>query len=98
MKTGQQTLLTVEYDPRAAINVDGGLIVMALSVISLPSGRATNGVPTGIQIVGRTFDDLTVFRAAYAYEQAAPHLFISAANGPSLGASEKPPETPATIA
>jgi Asp-tRNA(Asn)/Glu-tRNA(Gln) amidotransferase A subunit family amidase len=67
-------------------------------VISLPSGRAANGVPTGVQIVGRTFDDLTVFRAAYAYEQAAPHLFIGAANAPHPGTSEKPPETPAIAA
>jgi Asp-tRNA(Asn)/Glu-tRNA(Gln) amidotransferase A subunit family amidase len=51
-------------------------------VISVPSGRARNGVPTGIQIVGRTFDDLTVFRAAAAYEQAAPHFFIGAGNHP----------------
>lgn len=39
-------------------------------VMSVPSGFASNGVPTGIQIVGRTFDDLTVFRAAAAYEAA----------------------------
>lgn len=37
-------------------------------VIALPSGSAANGVPTGIQIVGRTFDDPTVFTAAFAYE------------------------------
>lgn len=39
-------------------------------VISVPSGRAETGVPTGIQIVGRTFDDVSVFRAAAAYENA----------------------------
>lgn len=37
-------------------------------VISVPSGRSQSGMPTGIQIVGRTFDDMTVFRAASAYE------------------------------
>jgi len=51
-------------------------------VMSVPSGHARNGVPTGIQIVGRTFDDLTVFRAAANYEQAAPHFFITAAKHP----------------
>jgi amidase len=51
-------------------------------VMTLPSGSAKNGVPTGIQIVGRTFDDLTVFRAAASYERAAPDLFISAKNHP----------------
>ena len=37
-------------------------------VMSVPSGKAANGVPTGIQIVGRTFDDVSVFRAAAAFE------------------------------
>jgi amidase len=36
--------------------------------MSVPSGLASNGVPTGLQIVGRTYDDLTVFRAAAAFE------------------------------
>lgn len=43
-------------------------------VMSVPSGRASTGVPTGIQIVGRTYDDVSVFRAAAAYEQARPWL------------------------
>jgi Asp-tRNA(Asn)/Glu-tRNA(Gln) amidotransferase A subunit family amidase len=51
-------------------------------VMSVPSGYAKHGVPTGIQIVGRTYDDLTVFRAAANYERAASHLFISAKNHP----------------
>jgi amidase len=67
-------------------------------VISVPSGLAANGVPTGIQIVGRTFDDLTVFRAAAGYERAAPHFFITAGNCPRLGLKESAPETPATAA
>ena len=37
-------------------------------VMSVPSGTAANGVPTGVQIVGKTFDDLAVFRAAAALE------------------------------
>ena len=37
-------------------------------VMSVPSGMAANGVPTGIQIVGRTFDDRSVFRAASAFD------------------------------
>ena len=43
-------------------------------VMSVPSGFASNGVPTGIQIVGRTYDDISVFRAAAAYEAAVPWL------------------------
>ncbi|HNB25566.1 MAG TPA: amidase [Alphaproteobacteria bacterium] len=39
-------------------------------VLAVPSGHAANGVPTGIQIVGRTYCDADVFRAGMAYETA----------------------------
>jgi aspartyl-tRNA(Asn)/glutamyl-tRNA(Gln) amidotransferase subunit A len=37
-------------------------------VVAVPSGRARNGVPTGVQVVGRTYDDVTAFRVAAAVE------------------------------
>ncbi len=43
-------------------------------VMSVPSGIARNGVPTGVSIVGRTYDDVSVFRAAAAYERVRPWL------------------------
>ena len=39
---------------------------------SAPSGFASSGIPTGIQIVGKTYDDVSVFRAAADYERAKP--------------------------
>ncbi len=51
-------------------------------VMAVPSGFAGNGVPTGIQIVGRTFDDLTVFSAAQAYETAVGGWFQTEATRP----------------
>lgn len=39
-------------------------------VLSVPSGRASSGVPTGLQIVGRTYRDIDVMRAGLAYETA----------------------------
>ncbi len=41
-------------------------------VLALPSGRGHNGVPTGVQLVGRTYDDLTVFQLASALEAQDP--------------------------
>ena len=41
-------------------------------VASVPSGFGATGMPTGLQIVGRTFDDPTVFRIAAAFEKARP--------------------------
>jgi amidase len=51
-------------------------------VLAMPSGMASNGVPTGIQIVGRTFDDERVFRAGAALEKARP-WFSNASNRPA---------------
>ena len=39
---------------------------------SVPCGWTDDGLPVGLQIVGRRFDDLTVLRAAAAFEQASP--------------------------
>lgn len=37
-------------------------------VLAVPSGRAPNGLPTGVQIVGKTYDDQTVFSIGAAIE------------------------------
>ena len=39
-------------------------------VLSVPSGRAANGVPTGVQVVGRTYEDVSAFQTAAAIEAA----------------------------
>jgi Asp-tRNA(Asn)/Glu-tRNA(Gln) amidotransferase A subunit family amidase len=41
-------------------------------VLNVPSGFAANGVPTGIQIASRTFDDVTAFRVGAALERVRP--------------------------
>lgn len=46
-------------------------------VVSVPTGQDRHGVPTGMQIVGPTFDDARVFEAAYLYESKAPDLFLT---------------------
>lgn len=37
--------------------------------ISLPCGTDKNGMPIGVQMVGDAFDEKTIIRAAYAFEQ-----------------------------
>lgn len=39
---------------------------------SVPCGWTDDGLPVGLQIVGRRFDDVTVLRAAATFEQASP--------------------------
>jgi aspartyl-tRNA(Asn)/glutamyl-tRNA(Gln) amidotransferase subunit A len=43
---------------------------LGLPALSLPCGFSTAGLPIGLQVVGRPFDEATVLRAAHAYEQA----------------------------
>jgi len=53
-------------------------------VLSVPSGRARNGVPTGIQIVGRTYCDADVFQAAMAFETAQGQWYRGPDGRPKL--------------
>jgi aspartyl-tRNA(Asn)/glutamyl-tRNA(Gln) amidotransferase subunit A len=39
--------------------------------VSVPCGFVTEGLPVGLQLMGRPHDDATVLRAAHAYEQSA---------------------------
>jgi aspartyl-tRNA(Asn)/glutamyl-tRNA(Gln) amidotransferase subunit A len=39
--------------------------------ISIPCGYTGDGFPVGLQLLGRPFDEKTLFRIAYAYEQTA---------------------------
>lgn len=53
-------------------------------VISVPTGHAKNRVPTGMQIVGRTYCDEDVIRAAMAYEKAVGGWYGAPADRPRI--------------
>ncbi len=42
-----------------------------LPAMSLPIGLSSNGLPLGMQLIGRAFDEETIFKAAYQLEQCA---------------------------
>ena len=42
-----------------------------LPAISVPAGLSDAGLPLGLQLIGRWFDEVTVLRAAGALERAA---------------------------
>ena len=46
-----------------------------LPAISVPCGFSSDGLPIGLQLIGRRFEETTLLRAAYAYEQATPWHF-----------------------
>jgi amidase len=56
------------------------ITLTGLPSIAVPTGFTPEGLPVGIQIVGRYRDELSVLRLAHAYEQATqfwktrPHL------------------------
>ncbi len=45
-----------------------------LPVLAIPAGIAPNGLPVGIQVVARSYDDKRVFQLAAAIEKARPWL------------------------
>jgi len=41
-----------------------------IPAISIPSGFTRSGLPIGIQLMGKPFDELTLFRIGYAFQEA----------------------------
>jgi Asp-tRNA(Asn)/Glu-tRNA(Gln) amidotransferase A subunit family amidase len=80
--------LPAEYDPGEPVTVNGQVspdwldVMMTLPfniasrcpVMTVPSGLSRDGVPTGLSIVGKTYDDVSVFRIAAAHEEQMPWL------------------------
>ena len=89
--------LPAEYDVDDAISVNGQPcgdwldVMMTLPfniasrcpVLSVPSGRSREGVPTGLSVVGKTYDDVTAFQVAAAHERRFP-WFDDPARRPAL--------------
>jgi Asp-tRNA(Asn)/Glu-tRNA(Gln) amidotransferase A subunit family amidase len=83
--------LPAEYDTGDTIEVNGKPVERWLDVmmtlpfnvasrcpvLSVPSGLSANGVPTGLSIVAKTYDDVTAFRVAAAHEERLPWLTAS---------------------
>jgi aspartyl-tRNA(Asn)/glutamyl-tRNA(Gln) amidotransferase subunit A len=63
-----------EFDPLAGMDrpsFTGPYNQTGLPAISIPCGFNALGLPIGLQIAGKPFDEVTVLRAAYSYEQQA---------------------------
>lgn len=60
---------------RAPFNLTGS------PAVAVPTGFASTGLPLSMQIIGKPFDEATVYRVARAYEQATAWTFTH----PTLG-------------
>jgi amidase len=49
------------------------ITVTGLPAISVPCGFTPEGLPIGLQIVGRQYRDMDVLQMAFAFEQATHH-------------------------
>ena len=50
---------------------------LGLPGLTVPAGFAANGLPIGFQLIGRAFDEATLFAAGHAYQQATDwHLRV----------------------
>ncbi|MEW6104969.1 MAG: Asp-tRNA(Asn)/Glu-tRNA(Gln) amidotransferase subunit GatA [Bacillota bacterium] len=62
-----------------------------IPAVSIPCGFGEDGMPVGLQILGRHYDEATVLRVAYAFEQATdfhkakPVLRDAGAGGAAMG-------------
>ena len=52
-----------------------------LTAISFPCGMTKNGLPIGLQMIGNCFQEKTILRAAYAFEQTREYRRSPAALG-----------------
>lgn len=63
-------------DDSLAMYLNDGITIpvnlAGLPAISVPCGLA-DGLPVGLQLIGKAFDEPTVLRAAHAFEQATDH-------------------------
>ena len=62
----QENTRTYQRQARAPFNLTGQ------PALAIPCGFSDDGLPIGLQVVGRAFDEATLYRVAHAYEQASP--------------------------
>ncbi|MQA02003.1 MAG: amidase [Streptosporangiales bacterium] len=63
-------------DPDAMVMTAPFNVTNRCPVLNVPSGHASCGLPTGVQIVGHTYDDATVFRVGKAVEELRPWAYL----------------------
>jgi aspartyl-tRNA(Asn)/glutamyl-tRNA(Gln) amidotransferase subunit A len=71
-KSGDPLAMYLEDIFTVTVNMAG------LPGISVPAGLSAQGTPLGLQLIGKPFDEATLFRAAQAIEDAAGRFTVPA--------------------
>lgn len=58
--------------------------IAGLPGVSIPCGFNKNGMPIGMQLIGKSFSEAEILNAAYKYQQAQPDKFIDTKWGVKL--------------
>jgi aspartyl-tRNA(Asn)/glutamyl-tRNA(Gln) amidotransferase subunit A len=70
-----QRELTIEGHEEAVYSaltrLTGPTNLNGLPSLSVPCGTTSSGLPVGLQLIGRPFDEATLYRFGHAYEEAA---------------------------
>jgi len=87
-KSGDPIAMYLEDIFTVTVNMAG------LPGISVPAGLSTEGTPLGLQLIGKPFDEATLFRAAQAIEDAAGRVTVGdrwwlGAPTAAIGATQK---------
>lgn len=64
-----------------------------LPAITVPAGFTPSGLPMGVEILGRAFDDARLVALAYAYEQGAGNRRAPASTPPLVDGHAPPPRS-----
>jgi aspartyl-tRNA(Asn)/glutamyl-tRNA(Gln) amidotransferase subunit A len=73
-ETGQREVKIGDHEElvfSALTRLTGPTNLNGLPSLSVPCGLTRSGLPVGLQLIGRSFDEVTVYRYGHAYETAA---------------------------
>lgn len=83
-KTGDPIAMYLEDIFTVTVNMAG------LPGLSVPAGLSSEGTPLGLQLIGKPFDEETLFRAAQAVEDAAGRIIVPDRWWMPVSSAEKP--------
>ncbi|WP_069884219.1 Asp-tRNA(Asn)/Glu-tRNA(Gln) amidotransferase GatCAB subunit A [Streptomyces luteocolor] len=68
---------TVEAVSEAYVRLSAPANVTGVPALSVPAGRDRAGMPIGMQLIGRPFEESVLLRVGHAYEQSQPSRILA---------------------